>query len=181
MNGPMAAGTRPGVGRRVAIALALVLFAGDADAGDVQRIGPSVASSACIGESSSARCASDTLMACIARATRALCARVGAEPPEPMPAPRLIHYVVERESVIRQDQIADDLRDVAWFKPGYVLLEVLVRGCGADEAACESEPWEDLQIYARQQGGTWRIVHWRSPGDPDQAPQLPEAFRERAN
>lgn len=168
--------------RRLSAALLLVLLlTSPGRASDVQRVGPNVATSSCVGEAGSARCAADTLMACIARAARPLCARVGAEPPDPMAPPRLIHYVVERESTIRPDQITDDLQDVVWFKPGYVLLEVLVRGCTGDDLACEDEPWEDLQVYARQQGNVWRIVHWRAPGDPDDAPQIPEAFRPSAN
>jgi hypothetical protein len=170
--------------RRASAAFLLLglLASAPVQASDVQRVGPgNVATSSCIGEAGSARCAADTLMACIARAARPLCARVGAEPPEPMPPPRLIHYVVERESTIRQDQITDDLQDVSWFKPGYVLLEILIRGCSGDEAACDNEPWEDLQVYARLQGNAWRIVHWRAPGDPDDAPLIPEAFRPSAN
>jgi len=171
--------------RRASTTLAmalLLLLSLPAAASDVQRIGPgNVATSACVGEATSARCAADTLMACIARAARGLCARVGAEPPDPPPPPRLIHYAVERESTIRQDQITDDLQDVAWFKPGYVLLEILVRACSGNELDCETEPWEDLQVYLRQQGNAWRIVHWRAPGDPDDAPQIPEAFRPPPN
>ena len=107
---------------RVASLLLLwLLSASSLQAAELQRVGLRSATSTCIGDASSPRCAVDTLMACLARATRALCLRVGAELPDPMPEPRAVEYVVERESVIRADEITDDLRDVAWFRPGYTL------------------------------------------------------------
>ncbi len=160
--------------------LVWLLSVGNLQAAEVQRVGLRTATSMCIGDASSPRCAFDTLMACIARAARALCQRVGAELPDPMPEPRNVDYVVERESVIRADEITDDLRDVAWFRPGYTLMEVQVRSCAIDAGDCDNEAWEDLQVYLRQQGTLWRIVHWRAPGDPDAEPLVPEAFRPRA-
>ncbi len=165
---------------RVASAvLVWLLSSGVMHAAELQRVGLRGTTSTCIGDASTARCTVDTLMACFARAARAMCQRIGAEPPEPMPEPRAVEYVVERESVIRADEITDDLRDVAWFRPGYTLMEIQVRSCSNDASDCDSETWEDLQVYLRQQGAAWRIVHWRAPGDPDDAPLVPEAFRPR--
>ena len=166
--------------RVVSVLLVWLLSAGAVPAAELQRVGQRVATSTCIGDASTTRCTVDTLMACLARATRSLCLRIGAEPPDPMPEPRAVEYVVERESVIRADEITDDLRDVAWFKPGYTLMEIQVRSCSNEASDCDSETWEDLQVYLRLQGAVWRIVHWRAPGDPDDEPMVPEAFRPRS-
>lgn len=143
----------------------------------MQSVSPGHATSSCIGDAASTSCTVDTLMACFARAARSFCARIGAEAPDAAPEPRRLEYVVERESVIRPDQITDDLRDVAWFKPGFTLVEMQIRACAAQAPDCETEPWEDLQVYLRQQGNAWRVVHWRAPGDPDAAVQIPDALR----
>ncbi|MBL8702985.1 MAG: hypothetical protein JNK67_31670 [Alphaproteobacteria bacterium] len=161
----------------VFVALAAALAIRAAAASEMQNVGPGHASSTCVGESGSARCAVDTLMACFARASRSLCARIGAEPPDGAPEPRRLEYVVERESVISADQITDDLREIAWFKPGFTLVELQIRSCKPDAADCDSETWEDLQVYLRQQGPAWRVVHWRAPGDPDAPVQVPDALR----
>lgn len=159
------------------LAIAALLGASPAHASGLQSVGPNHATSACIGEGGSETCVVDTLMACFARAARGLCARVGAEPPDPVPEPRRLEYVIERASVIRADEITDDLRDVTWFKAGFTLVEVQLRACAVDAADCSTETWEDLQIYLRQQGQAWRVVHWRAPGDPDAPVQIPDALR----
>lgn len=169
------ASARCGVAAALALGVALLCVA--ARASDVQHVSPAAATSTCIGESGNPRCVVDTLMACFARAARSLCARIGAEPPEAASEPRRLEYIVERESEIRADQITDDLRDIAWFKPGFTLIEIQIRACGAEAADCDSESWEDLQVYLRQQGTAWRIVHWRAPGDPDAPVQIPDALR----
>ena len=159
--------------------LLLLLLALAAPAGaNPARVAPGVATSACIGEASSARCAAETLIACLARAERALCQRVGATVEAGL-QPRLVEYVIERESVIRPDQISEDLRDVAWFKPGYVLVEVQLRACAPRLAACEEEEWEELQIYLRPRDARWEVVAWRASAEPDRPAELPEAFRDR--
>ena len=161
--------------RIVGAAAGLVLaFAGGGEASE-RRIGPAGGTSSCVGDVASVGCAVDTLMACLARADRALCLRVGAEPPEPMPAPRAIAYVVDRSSVIRREQVGDDQRDLAWFRPGYTLVELRMRFC-PPTGSCADESWEDMQIYLRRQGQAWQIVNWLAPGDPDASPQIPESF-----
>ena len=161
----------------MALLLGVALLGAEARASEVQHVSPTAATSPCIGESGNRRCVVDTLMACFARAARSQCARIGAEPPEGAPEPRRLEYIVERESEIRADQITDDLRDVAWFKPGFTLIEIQIRACAADAADCDGESWEDLQVYLRQQGAVWRVVHWRAPGDPDAPVQIPDALR----
>lgn len=156
-------------------AAAIAIACCGAAAANERRVGPASGTSACIGDAASAICAVDTLMACLARAERALCQRVGAEPPEPMPPPRTIAYVVDRSSVIRREQVGDDQRDLAWFRPGYTLVELRMRFCPAT-ASCADEPWEDVQVYLRRQGQAWQIVNWMAPGDPDASPQIPDSF-----
>ena len=170
--------------RFVAAALALALApTAPAIAAEVppQRIGPGVASSVCIGETTSPRCAADTLLACFARAQRALCERVGAAPPDPMPAPRLLHFVLVREGVIRAAAPGAELPDLPWFRPGVTLLELNYRACPADETACGREPWEELQIYLRRAAAGWQVIHWHAPGDADQGGEFPDAFRPPAD
>lgn len=164
-----------------AVAAGLAGAACAATASEIQtrRIGPSSASSACIGEASSVSCAVDTLLACVARANRALCLRAGAEPPDPMPPPRTLFYAIERSGVIRREQVGDDQRDLPWFQPGHTLVELRLRACPAGQSTCPDEAWEDLQVYLHRQGQAWRILHWHAPGDSDASPQIPDSFSPR--
>lgn len=157
--------------------LAPCVIAADAP---VRRVGPAVATGTCVGEASSAVCAVDTLLACIARADPMLCRRVGAEPPEPPPPPRLLIYVIERSGVIRREHVGEDMRDLAWFKAGHTLVELRMRACAPGQATCPEDGWEDVQVYLRRQANLWQILHWHMPGDPDTAPQIPESFVPRA-
>ena len=90
--------------------------------------------------------------------------------------PGLIEYLIERVTVIRPEDITEELRDVDWFKPGYTLVEIRRRHCPAD-AACGSEAWDDLQVYLRPRGDAWEVVSWRSEAEPEGAPEIPDAFR----
>jgi len=142
------------------------------------RVAPGLATSRCIGDAGTARCAAETLIACLARAERALCQRVGAAVDAAM-QPRLVEYVIERESVIRPEQVTEDLRDVDWFKPGSVLVEAQLRACAPAAAACDDEEWDELQIYLRQRDQRWEVVTWRLSAEPDRPGEIPEAFRPR--
>lgn len=163
------------------VAAGLAWASGAAMASEVptRRIGPSTASSACIGDVSSVACTVDTLLACLARANRALCVRTGAEVPDPMAPPRMLFYAIERNSVIRREQVGDDQRDLPWFQPGHTLVEIRLRACPPGQATCPDEPWEDVQIYLQRQGQAWRILHWLAPGDSDMSPQIPDSFNPR--
>ena len=132
-----------------------------------------------VGEATSPRCTAETLIACLARVDRALCARVGATVAELPREARLVEYVIERESVIRPDQVTDELRDVAWFKPGFVLVEAQLRACAPARPACDDDDWDDLQIYLRPRDGRWEVAGWRSSAEPDRPGEIPEAFRSR--
>lgn len=145
------------------------------------RITPVSATSACIGGATTPSCATETLLACLTRGDAALCRAVSAAaPPRPAGEPMQTEYVLERVSIIRVEDISDDLRDVEWFKPGYALVEALRRACPAASASCEDESWDDLQVYLRQRPGAepaqWEIVYWRSDSEPDVSPELPDDF-----
>ena len=148
---------------------------------------PATATSTCIGASTTPVCAAETLLACFARADDALCRRVGAVPP----ARRIenagsiqIDYVIVRISVIRAADITDDTRDLDWYKPGYTLIEMDRRTCPATQPSCDSDSWDDLQVYLRREPGAergWQIVAWRSESEPDLAPDIPDAFQHPAD
>jgi hypothetical protein len=142
-------------------------------AGKIGRITPTQATSACVGSAGSPTCATETLLACFARADRSLCERVGADPRNGVREPGPTEYVIDRISVIRAEDITEDLREVEWFKPGYTLVELRRRRCAAE---CGDEPWEDMQVYLRPRGAAWEIVNWRGEVEEDEVPEMPEKF-----
>jgi hypothetical protein len=168
-------------GAELLLATLLFLVAGvmPAAADGVQRIGSLTATSDCLGDNHSARCTTETFLGCLARFDNVLCARAGlrGDRPEGAERARLVEYILERESVIRPEQITDDLRHVEWYKPGFVLFEVRLRACDATAADCADEEFEDFQIYLERGDAGWRVVHWRTNGDSDAPPEVPEAFR----
>jgi hypothetical protein len=140
----------------------------------VGRIDAAHASSACIGSAGSPVCATETLLACFARAQPDLCAKVGTEPRAGEKGPGTIEYVIDRVSVIRAEDITEELRDVEWFKAGYTLIELRRRNCAA---ACGDESWEDMQVYLRPHGSGWAVVAWRGELEQEGAPEEPENFK----
>jgi len=141
----------------------------------IGRIGPGQATSGCIGSASSPVCSTETLLACLARAEPALCAKVGADTRAAGREAGAIEYWIERVSEIRAEDITDDLRELEWFKAGYTLVELRRRGCAA--AGCTDESWEDMQVYLRPRGASWEIVAWRGDLEQESAPEVPETFR----
>jgi hypothetical protein len=162
-----------------AIALMLMALA-PADAAPLGRVTPTSATSACIGTGSSPVCAAETLIACFARADIGLCRRIGvSEPGNEMAAgPRTVEYVIDRQSTIKKEDITDDLRDLDYFKPGYVLLEIRRRDCPSGQTNCEDVAWSDLQVYARPiPTGGWDIAGWRGDSEQESAPEIPENYQ----
>jgi hypothetical protein len=168
--------------RLVFISGALMLCAATAPAqtrtaeAKIGRVGPGTATSPCIGTATSPVCMAETLLACFARADAALCSPAGADARAGAREPGLIEYLIERVTVIRPEDITEELRDLDWFKPGYTLVEIRRRHCPGD-AGCGSEAWDDLQIYLRPRGDLWEVVSWRSEAEPEGAPEIPDAFR----
>jgi hypothetical protein len=152
------------------------------------RITPSTATSTCLGTAATPLCAAETLLACLARNDDGLCRRVGATLPtrsSETSGPQQTEYSIERISVIREDDITDDTRDLEWFKPGYTLVEVSRRSCPASDAGCADGDWDYLQIYLRPAvsgagAGPWQIVTWRSDTEGDTTPEIPDSFQRPA-
>ncbi|HEX6981100.1 MAG TPA: hypothetical protein VF342_17555 [Alphaproteobacteria bacterium] len=148
--------------------------------GNISRITRDAATSGCIGSSASPLCATETLLACFARGDLDLCRKLGLDAARvPANEAPVIEYVVERVSIIRQENITDDLRELDWFKPGFALVELQRRMCGTEPDACESADWYDMQVYLRPTGATWEVVTWRDATERDGAPEIPDAFLNR--
>jgi hypothetical protein len=141
----------------------------------IGRVGPGHATSTCIGSAGSPVCATETLLACIARAQPDLCTKVGAEARGGEKQPGTLEYVIDRVNVIRAEDITDDMRDVEWFKAGYTLVELRRRTCAA--SVCGDESWEDMQVYLRPHGTAWEVVAWRGELEQEGAPEEPENFK----
>lgn len=142
----------------------------------IGRVAPGIATSPCIGSITSPVCMTETLLACFARVDAALCAKVGADPKAITHEPGPIEYVIDRVNVIRAEDITEDLREVDWFKAGYTLVELRRRNCPAS-GSCNSETWDDLQVYLRPRENVWEIVTWRGESESEGAPELPDAYR----
>ncbi|MBI3454088.1 MAG: hypothetical protein HY057_14880 [Rhodospirillales bacterium] len=142
------------------------------------------ATSACIGKNETPICAAETLLACMVRAAATACASIGVaeERLAAFVAPTRLEYTVERISVIRPEDVTEDLRDLDWFRPGYTMIELQRRACPAGSASCADENWAYFQIFARPRAAEsgpsrWEIVTWRGDTEPDQPPEIPESFR----
>ena len=159
----------------LAIATALAQAQLKPPADKVGRIAPGQATSGCIGSASSPVCSTETLLACVARAEPALCAKVGADARAASREPGAIEYWIERVSEIRAEDITEDLRELEWFKAGYTLVELRRRGCRPE--GCNDENWEDMQVYLRPRGASWEIVAWRGDLEQEGAPEVPDNFR----
>ena len=162
-----------------AFALAMMAL-GPADAAPVRRVSATAATSTCIGNGSNPVCVAETLLACFARAEIALCKRIGVNEPgnEIADGPRTIEYVIDRQSTIKKEDITEDLRDLDYFKPGYVLLEIRRRDCPSGQTNCEDVAWSDLQVYVRPiPTGGWDIAAWRGDNEQESAPEIPENYQ----
>ncbi len=147
------------------------------------------ATSACIGQPTTPVCAVETLLACWMRGQPALC-RAVAVVSESRAAERIAgpaataesetQYAIERASIIRREDVTDDLRGVEWFKPGFALVELVRRACPQGPERCEDEPWQEMQIVLRPEAGRWSVVVWRSDNEPDTAPEIPDELRQPA-
>lgn len=142
------------------------------------RIAPEIATSRCLGAPTTPACATETLLACVARGDAALCRALGVTPPARSGEPVQVEYIMERVSLIRPEDVTDDLREVEWFKPGYTLVEAQRRTCPASAADCDGESWDYMQVYLRPRPDAapplWEIVYWRSESEPDVPQEIPD-------
>jgi hypothetical protein len=162
--------------KRLAIAALLVLAAA-AGAQEPARVAPEAASVGCMGQANDPACATATFFACAVRRTTELCAAVGLdEAPRLVDEGNAVEWLIERASVIRERDVTDDLKHLAWFKAGNTLVEAQVRKCAATLPDCAAESWDDWQIYLAPEDGKFRVVGWRGDSEPDGPPEIPEAF-----
>lgn len=143
------------------------------------RISGGTATSACIGSVSSPTCTAETLLACFARADVALCRRVNVMDAgsELSAGSHTIEYIIDRQTTIKQQDITDDLKDLEYYKPGYVLLEIRRRDCAAGLASCTDAAWSDLQVFVRPiPTGGWDVAAWRGDNEQESAPEIPETY-----
>jgi hypothetical protein len=144
----------------------------------VGRVAPGTATSNCLGANTSPTCLTETLLACFARIEPTLCRQAGiADTRVIAREPRAVEYLIDRISIVRAEDITDDLRDVEWFKPGFALAELRWRACHPSAADCAGETWDDLQVYMRPHGSAWEIVTWRGESEQEGVPELPDSFR----
>jgi hypothetical protein len=163
--------------KRLAIATLLV-FAAAAAAQEPARVTPSATSVGCVGQANDPDCATATFFACVVRRTAELCGAVGLdEAPRLVDEGNAVEWLIERASVIRERDVTDDLKHLAWFKAGNTLVEAQVRKCAATLPDCAAENWDDWQIYLAAEDGKFRVVGWRGDSEPDGPPEIPEAFR----
>jgi hypothetical protein len=165
----------------VFLVLALLLTAPQiaTAASPMGRISGGTATSTCIGSVSSPTCTAETLLACFARADVALCRRVNVADAgsELQAGSHTIEYIIDRQTTIKQQDITDDLKDLEYYKPGYVLLEIRRRDCAAGQATCADAAWSDLQIFVRPLAtGGWDIAAWRGDNEQESAPEIPETY-----
>jgi hypothetical protein len=163
---------------RLPAILAVSILAGIAFAQTPARVAPDASSVACLGEANDPACAAATFFACALRRTVELCAVIGLiEPPRLVEESSAVEWLIERISVIRERDVTDELKHLAWFKPGNTLIEAQVRRCPATLPDCAGESWDDWQIYLAPDDGRFRVVGWRGDSEPDGPAEIPEAFR----
>ena len=153
---------------------ALALAAGAAAAQTPVRVDPAAAP-AC--DAASVECAVAQFFFCAASHDAAACAALGLqEAPKFADTPQPVEFLLERVGTIDAKDITDDLKHLAWFKAGFVLVEAQARRCPGP-GSCADEQWDDWQIYLRPDDGRLQIVYWRGDSEPDQPPDIPETFR----
>jgi hypothetical protein len=124
-----------------------------------------------------AACAVAQFFFCAASQDTQACAELGlGEIPRIVETPQPVEFLIERVGKIEATDITDDLKHLAWYRAGHLLVEALVRRCPT-VGNCADESWDDWQIYLRPEDDHLRIVFWRGDSEPDQPPDIPDNFR----
>lgn len=131
----------------------------------------------CQGGAGTVACAVEALFVCLAARPPDSCLRPDAVPAveRVVSAPTPSEYRIERESVIRPEDVTGVAAELEWYRPGRTLVEAQRRVCPAGE--CADEAWDDYQIVLERRGERWEIVHWTELADPDTPAELPEGLR----
>ena len=134
--------------------------------GQIRRITPTTADSACIGDPITPLCAVETWVACFTRADLSLCRAVGQDYEFFKPTEVLWtrEYVVERVHKIQPEDVTEELKDTYWYKPGYFDIRVKERSCPPPETACPGKTWSRYYYYVKPVGSLWHIVSWYMEG-----------------
>ena len=131
---------------------------------------------ACGGEARDVPCTVALFFACAARQSEEACARVGlSEIPKLVENPQPIEFAIDRTSTIRPEDVTEELKHLAWFRPGFLLVEAQARRC-PETGSCADEDWSDWQIYLRADEGHHFVVYWRGDSEPETTPDIPDAF-----
>ncbi len=148
----------------VALLILSVSFPGSirGQEGQIRRITPTEADSACIGNPVTPLCAVETWLACKARDDLSLCRAVGQEPEwlKPIRPPWTREYVVERVHKIRPEDVTEELKDTDWYKAGYFDIVVRERSCPPPQTTCPGERWFRYYYNVKPVGGLWHMVAW---------------------
>ncbi len=134
--------------------------------GQIRRITPTEADSACIGNPITPLCAVETWIACITREDLSLCRAVGQNYAFFKPAGGLwaAEYVIERMHKIRPQDVTEELKDTYWYKPGYFDIVVRERFCALPQTTCLGKTWSRYYYYVKPVGGLWHMVSWYKEG-----------------
>ncbi len=130
--------------------------------GQIRRITPTTADSACIGDPITPLCAVETWLACKARDDLSLCRAVGQEPDwiKPGRPPWTREYIVERVHKIRPEDVTEELKDTDWYKAGYFDIVVRERSCPLPQTTCPGETWFRYYYNVKPVGGLWHMFAW---------------------
>ena len=130
--------------------------------GQIRRITPTEADSACIGNPITPLCAVETWIACITREDLSLCRAVGQDYEFFKPTGGLwaAEYVIERMHKIRPEDVTEELKDTDWFKPGYFDIVVRERFCALPQTTCLGKTWSRYYYNVKPVGGLWHMVAW---------------------
>ena len=127
--------------------------------GQIRRITPSTADSACIGSPVTPLCAVETWIACFARGDLSLCRAVGQDYEffEPDGVTWPTEYVIERMHKIRPEDVTEEQKSPDW-QPGYFEFVVRKRSCPPPQTTCRGETWFRFYFIVKPVGGLWHIV-----------------------
>ena len=157
--------------RLTGLALAItLLFAGAslADNSPINFIGPSVADSTCIGETSTYECDVDTWFACLHRKDSRLCGLLGLKDISfnPRHEPGTRQYLIIDALVYSSDFSNANPRDVPIFEFDYLKVRVLERACvSAHSGMTCDKSFSKAVYYLERPSDGFRLVGWSHEAD----------------
>lgn len=141
-----------------------------AETREVRRITQTEATSDCIGEPKTPLCAAETFLACTTRRKLELCHAVGVSLlsfDEDTDGIEYAEYVVLSQKVLRPENIAEDLKDSDWYRPGHVDIDLDKREYQADGTVWPRTGWGLYGIVVKPVGDKWHVASWALAGEED--------------